>query len=68
MLEYHINNSKKGGLIMEYGNNTCQNIFLHKSTEELKDAFTDLWVKVINECERNRSTVFENLQTKDSKI
>lgn len=53
---------------MELQNNTCQNIFVHKSAEELKNAFTDLWVKVINDCERNRSTVFGNLQTEDSKI
>lgn len=53
---------------MEAQNNTCQNIFVHKTTEELRNAFTDLWVKVINECEHNRSTVFENLQTENSKI
>lgn len=53
---------------MEAQNNTCQNIFVHKTTEELRSAFTDLWVKVINECEHNRSTVFENLQTENSKI
>lgn len=53
---------------MECRNNTCQNIFIHKTREELTSSFTDLWIKVINECERNQSTIFENLQTEDSKI
>ena len=50
---------------MECGNNTCQNIFIHKATEELSKAFTDLWVKVINEREHNQSTIFENLRAEE---
>ena len=53
---------------MECKNNTCRNVFVHKTAEELTKAFTDLWIKVINERECNQSTVFENLQTEDSKI
>ena len=53
---------------MKYENNTCHNVFVHKTAEEMTKAFTDLWIKVINERERNQSTVFENLQTEDSKI
>lgn len=53
---------------MDCRNNTCQNVFIHKTTEELIAAFTDLWVKVINENEqRKQPAIFENmiLQTED---
>lgn len=40
---------------MEIGINTCKNIFIHKTAEEMSAAFTELWVKVINESERYRS-------------
>ena len=62
-MQQHI--TQKGGLPMECGNNTCQNIFIHKTTEELSKAFTDLWVKVINEREHNQSTIFENLRAEE---
>ena len=53
---------------MECVNNSCQNVFIHKTKEELTSAFTELWVKVINESERSKSGSFENLQTRNSNI